>query len=201
MASSCGMLATCSMDGATSAMELGSVHQDGIAAIDELLREAERSRDPAEAHCVVRQSIAWIVASEPFREFIRTTKWADGQQWPVAVISAERAGEMGLPKQDKAGVLRLKSKAVDKDSHRRRWSVPDWDWKIVQEMIDNGESMPSHEGKRAIWYRDGRGKWWLMFIIHDAVGNVYLDTVYRVSNPKYIEKNRAIWKNRIKTGI
>ena len=178
MASSCGMLATCSMDGATSAMELGSVHQDGIAAIDELLREAERSRDPAEAHRVVRQSIAWIVASKPFREFIRTTKWADGQQWPVAVISADRAREFGFP--EKAHVVRVGSKGVDNRSHQDRWSGFDAeDWHRIQRMVDAGESKDEGEGGVVIWGQEN-GKWWKVVFKYIDSDMVFLKTVHRI---------------------
>ena len=109
-AACCGMLAVRPMDGVMSAMWRFTGHQNNIADIERLLREAEWGRNPAGVHRMVRRAIFRSLASEPFREFIRTTEKADGCHWPVATISAERARELGL--QERAGVLWLTSGSV-----------------------------------------------------------------------------------------
>ena len=188
MASSCGMLATCSMDGATSAMELGSVHQDGIAVIGELLREVERSRDPVEAHRVVRQSIARIMASEPFQKFIRTTKRADGQQWPVAFISAERARRMGLP--ERAYVVRLSSQSVDHRQHQERWSgfsVGDWD--RIQRIVDKGKWHRDRTRHCCVWLKNG-AKFDLVVIKRTKNNEIFMVTYHRAGE-RYIKKLKS----------
>ena len=178
------MLAVRPMDGAMSAMWRFTGHQNNIADIERLLREAERGRNPAGVHRMVRRAIFRSLASEPFREFIRTTEKADGCHWPVATISAKRARELGL--QERAGVLRLTSESVVRKDHQLRWSA--WEgneWEHVQRLMDHGEWALSDKfpNRRVVWSDpDGRGKYWQVVFKESYKGELFLMTFHRLSD-------------------
>lgn len=118
----------------------------------------------ADAEQDARHAIKEGINSEAFHQFIHTTKANDGQQWPIATISADQIVKLQLPGLEQAKILRLDSRSVSKSSHRDRYRQITWDWGIVQDMIDNGESMPSRDNQIAIWHTDSTNKKWLMFI-------------------------------------
>ena len=165
-----------------SAMWRFTGHQNNIADIERLLREAERGRNPAGVHRMVRRAIFRSLVSEPFREFIRTTEKADGCYWPVATISAKRARELGL--QERAGVLQLTSESVVRKDHQLRWSA--WEgneWEHVQRLIDEGRWVISEgrPNRREVWHDpDGSGKCWKVVFKETSNNELMMMTLHPI---------------------
>ena len=177
-----------------SAMWRFTGHQNNIADIERLLREAEQGRNPAGVHRMVRRAIFRSLASEPFREFIRTTEKADGCHWPVATISAKRARELGL--QERAGVLWLTSGSVDNSNHRQRFAkFGADDWKKVQHLMDCGKWIVSelNPNRREVWGdTNGNGKYWQVVFKETGKGELLLMTFHRLKIRKVGKQERKL---------
>lgn len=151
-----------------------------IAEMEANLRQPKSPEAIAIAERLVRHSINEKISSEQFRHFITTTRAQDGEQWPVAILTAERARQIELC--DQAGVIRLTSQSVNHRDHQARWSkLQNKDWEILQHLIDKGEwlaleTKPIH---REVW-GSIVDKWWKVVFKETSLGELMLITYYRL---------------------
>ena len=158
------------------------------------IRKMERNLAQGEG-TMVSQSIKQGLGSQHFRNFINKTEAADGELYPVAAVSAQRAKYMGLSGQ--AGILRLSSESVDKARHRKRFAdFSTEDWNRVQRLVDDGEWFENRPQARALWM-DDRGKHWMLFLTQADTGEMFLETIFP-TDAKYIA--RQIEKARKRKG-
>ena len=145
------------------------------------IRKMERNLTQGEGG-MVNQSISQGLSSQPFHRFINKTKAADGEVYPVAAVSAQRAKYMGLPEQVDARVLRLSSESVDHLDHQKRFArLKNKDWQRIQRMIDQGELMPDRlKTHRILLLKDAEQSWTLVFK-YTRNNELYLTTYHRAN--------------------
>ena len=148
------------------------------------IRKMERNLAQGEGK-LVRSSITEGLGSKPFRNFINKTNAADGEVYPVAAVSEQRAKYMGLPEQ--SGILRLSSESVDKARHRKRFAgFSTEDWNRVQRLMDDGEWFENRPRHRALWMED-EGHFYMLIVNYTDTGEMFLETVFPTGK-RYIAK-------------
>ena len=165
------------------AVGLGPLQQLDIRKTQGRLLKAEKTGKAAAAKmkAIIEQSNKSHFRSEHYRSFIATTLLEHNNHWPLAVMSAARVKQLGLPKN--ARIVQISSQNVKNPSgnHQARWvKQPPHEWEYIQELVDKGAYQIDENGFVMIEDIVG-GKPWRLVIKGTDGGEIYIKTFHRRS--------------------